>query len=868
MTPYEAAEAWCLAGFSVLPPRQDGTKAPLSFYDPAIRKWEWKQFQQEVASLDMIVRWYADGTKTGVGLVCGAISGNLEMLELEGRCSDSISLDKVVEACRTVGALETWDRLQSGYTETSPSGGIHYLYRISDHEAPGNDKIARRHNEAGKVEVLSETRGEGGYVIVAPTHGTVHPTGGSWDLLHGAPGQVLYLTWEERCLIHEAIRIALDDMPAPAPPPEPISSRPLSPGEKRPGDDFAERISWHDILLPHGWVPTPHRGPGDRINWTRPGKTFGTSATTSESTGGMYVFSTSTEFEAEKPYSKFGAYALLEHNGNFSAAASELARRGFGSRTDPYTSGVLATTVPATVGQQADGLPVPVSPGASAAVAAQSATSIEQWDRYGIPVYEPRVFRYMPKWNPVEISYMWANLHENTFRYIHSDKAWMRWDGMIWSRSEAQLAQHSASVLATRLLEHAEQIRREDPDLGKELVREAKKATTSQGVNGTISLGRTNPEIASTWDDFDKDRHLVALANGVFNLDTMELAPHDHRLMQTRKLNASYDPDAKEGRFTRFMEEVLPDQEVREYLQRVCGYALTGEADSRVLVQLYGPSGSGKSQFMKALFNVMGDFAKRSSDTAFQARSNGYKGPSEDLHSLRGSRFAMMPELDEGFRLNVSLIKSLTGGDPLTTRKLYGQEVTWRPEFTVFMITNHLPRVSAGEDAYWNRVKPIKFGQIFVDDMGEALSAEDRNLGEKMAAEEPEVILNWVLEGLKSYRQRGLDAPQQITQWRDDYRDEVDTVRQFLTEAPNEGRVAIGEDKAVTVRQLHLAYAAWCADNQVPALGMRKFNKSMESAGFEKHKRERGITWMGIGIEGMIGEATTPAARGNWWQRE
>lgn len=664
----------------------------------------------------------------------------------------------------------------------------------------------------------------------------------------------------QRFTVDQLYTAMVDALPPPPPAPEPLPLRDSD--EQRPGDIFNATMQWTDVL-PAGWVWVYRRG--DKWHLRRPGKDRDTSATISLTTDRLYLFTDAAPpFEQGKNYSKFEAYTLLEHNGNFSAAASELVRRGMGTRANPYTSGVLATVGPA------EAVPVAASSGAVEQVQAKSATSIEQWDSTGIPVYEPKVFRYMHRWNPVEISYMWSRLHENTFRYVHADKGWMRWDGKIWSRSEAELAHHSASVLATRVLEHAEQVKRDDPDLGKELVREAKKATTSQGVRGIVQLGRTNPQIAASWQDFDKDRHLVALDNGVFNLDTMQLSPHDHRLMQTRKLNASYDPDAKEGRFTRFMEEVLPDQEVREYLQRICGYALLGEADGRALVQLYGPSGSGKTQFMKALFNVLGDYAKRASDTAFQARNSGYKGPSEDLHSLRGSRFAMMPELDEGFKLNVSLIKALTGGDPLTTRRLYGQEVTWRPEFTVFMITNHLPRVAAGEEAYWNRVKPIKFGQVFVDSMGEALSKNDRNLGERMAAEEPEVILNWVLEGLKQYRERGLDAPQQVTQWRDDYRDEVDTVRQFLNEAPNEGRVEVTPQASIMVRQLHLAYAAWCADNQVPPLGMRKFNERMESAGFEKHKKTPGIMWDGIGLTGFVGQATTPMRRNHWdaWQRE
>jgi putative DNA primase/helicase len=878
VTPHEAARAWCRAGFSVLPPRQNGSKAPRSFWDPAIRKWEWKQFSQEAASLDMIDRWYADGETTGVGLVCGAVSGNLEMLELEGRCSDTVSLDKIVAACAEVGALEIWDWIQCGYTELTPSGGFHFLYRISDHEAPGNDKLARRpatpeelaDKPQDKIKTLSETRGEGGYVIVAPTHGNVHPTGGSWDLLHGAPGEVVHLTWEERCLLHEAIRLALDEMPAPMPPPDPKPSRPLAPGEKRPGDDFAERVSWHDILLPHGWVPGAHRGPGDRINWCRPGKSFGTSATTSESTGGLYVFSSSTEFEPEIPYSKFGAFTVLEHHGDFAAAARELARRGYGTRHDPLYSGTMEVAVPATVGESDGGLPVPVSPGTTAAVATRSATSIDQWDSHGVPVYEPEIFRYMPKWNGVEIGEMWAKIHENTFRHVESDKGWMRWDGKIWSKSESSLHRHSAAEMAKRLLEYAERVRTKDEELGKNLVREAKKVVTASGVNSMVTVGSAHPSIAASWDDFNKDANLVATDNGVLNLDTFELSEHDHRLMQTRKLDCSYDPTKKDGRFTRFMEEVLPDQQVREYLQRVCGYALTGEMSERVFTQLYGPSGSGKSQFIKALFNTMGDYAKTASESAFQVRPNSYKGPSEDQHQLMGARFVSHAELDESFNLNVSLIKALTGGEKVTTRKLYGNEVTWTPEYTVFMSTNHLPRVSAGEEAYWNRVKPIYFGQVFVDSEGQALNPEDRNLGERMAREEPEVILNWVLEGLKQYRERGLDAPPQIAQWRDEYRQQVDSVHQFLTEAPDEGRIEISPEKTVSVREFHKAYAAWCSDNSVPALGSRKFNQRMRDSGFQSSKHRQGVFWEGIGLTGFVVEATTPVRRGfgSWQQRE
>jgi hypothetical protein len=99
-----------------------------------------------------------------------------------------------------------------------------------------------------------------------------------------------------------------------------------------PGDDYEARTDWTDILTPHGWRHVSTDGTGTR-HWTRPGKSEGNSATTGNdaSRDRLFVFSTSTEFEAQVPYTKFGAYALLNHGGNHSAAAATLRAAGYGT---------------------------------------------------------------------------------------------------------------------------------------------------------------------------------------------------------------------------------------------------------------------------------------------------------------------------------------------------------------------------------------------------------------------------------------------------------------------------------------------------------------------------------------------------------
>lgn len=327
------------AGLSVVPPREDGSKAPIGL---------WKRYQRQRPSEELIHGWYEKEHHKGLGLVCGAVSGNLEMLEFEGGAAQAGLQHRFRERAEQAGLGNLLSRVLSGYTERTPSGGFHTLYRCSD-GVEGNLKLARRPATAeelaldpqDKIRVLIETRGEGGYVITAPSNGGVHPSSLAWVLLHGGFGSIALISAEEREALLDLAR-SFDEMP----PPEPQDgqqSPARTPGEQRPGDDFNQRASWPEILTPHGWTQLFTATDGNQ-HWRRPGKQIGTSATISEQgTGVLCAFSTRTVFESclspnGRGYSKFGAYALLEHNGDFAAAATALRSRGYGAQ--PQTGAV------------------------------------------------------------------------------------------------------------------------------------------------------------------------------------------------------------------------------------------------------------------------------------------------------------------------------------------------------------------------------------------------------------------------------------------------------------------------------------------------------------------------------------------------
>ena len=298
------AEQALEAGISVVPPRTDGSKAPLG---------SWRTFQERLPYLQEIDDWYRIDQNPGIGVVCGAVSGNLEALDFDRHSA----YEDFIERARETGLSELVDRVEAGYLESTPKGR-HWLWRCS--EISGNTKLANNEDQ----EVLIETRGEGGYVIVAPSSGSIHPSGEPYELLSGSIETITAITPEERGLLLDLAR-SFDHVAQRA------DLRPLE-SESRPGDQFNAESTWSELLVPEGWAEIYTRN--GITYWRRPGKNIGISASSGLGDADLfYVFTTSTVFDGNAAYSKFGAYTLLNHQGDYSAAAAALRADGFGTST-------------------------------------------------------------------------------------------------------------------------------------------------------------------------------------------------------------------------------------------------------------------------------------------------------------------------------------------------------------------------------------------------------------------------------------------------------------------------------------------------------------------------------------------------------
>lgn len=338
----EAALAAHAAGLSVVPPMQDGSKRPIS---------EWKEYQTRCATLNEIGFWYGTNGKpsrrTGLGIVAGAVSGNLEFFEFDDR---GRLYGPFVELANAYALGDLLDRLYEGYYERSPSGGYHWAYRCTE-AVGGNTKLAM----AADGTTLIETRGEGGYCIVAPSGGRVHKTGLSYELISGGFDTIPTITPGEREDLFQIARMFSEEVVPEVEDPwfkEPYEAeeeaedksvhhpsegvRTAQAGDVTPWDDYNARASIGDILGPHGWQKVFTKEDGTEY-WRRPGKDHSWSAVFHGATGRLKCFSSSCSIPTQGTQSKFACYSFLNHGGNFTEAARALRKLGYGSA--PRASG-------------------------------------------------------------------------------------------------------------------------------------------------------------------------------------------------------------------------------------------------------------------------------------------------------------------------------------------------------------------------------------------------------------------------------------------------------------------------------------------------------------------------------------------------
>lgn len=421
---------------------------------------------------------------------------------------------------------------------------------------------------------------------------------------------------------------------------------------------------------------------------------------------------------------------------------------------------------------------------------------------------------------------------------------WVIWDGTRWVRDHTgeieRRAKHTVEAILVEAFLEPDDTRR------KARMRFAFESQRRQRIDAMVALARTEPGVPVQPADLDPDPWLLNVLNGTLDLRTGELRPHERTDLMTKIAPVVYDPDARHPVWEQFLYDVTGgNEDLAAFLQRAVGYSLTGSCAEEVLFFVHGPAAAGKSTFIDAIEATLGDYSKRADFETFLARTS-VGGPRPDIARLAGTRFVNSVEVDDGAKLAEGLVKTLTGGDMITSRFLFGDEFEYRPQFKLWLAANHAPRVGHGDQALWRRILRIPFDQVVPpaqrDPQVKAVLRDPADAGP--------AILAWAVQGCVEWQRGGLAVPDVITTATAEYRSDMDPLRDFLAEYCELGTTP---GHWVTATLLRKEYEAWADE-----VGLRKrlhpnaFAEELRTHGCDSLRRrnpgggrtER--TWLGI----------------------
>ncbi|MFE0701170.1 phage/plasmid primase, P4 family [Streptomyces sp. NPDC058872] len=397
------------------------------------------------------------------------------------------------------------------------------------------------------------------------------------------------------------------------------------------------------------------------------------------------------------------------------------------------------------------------------------------------------------------------------------------WDGSVWVRSDTRVRQEIHRMGAALVLAGQTQA--------------ARGFTMTTRIDALMTELKSVPSVRVEAADFDNRPDLLAFRNGVVDLRTGRLRPHDMRDMLTYGLDLDYRPEAACPRWETFLAEIFPGMpDMPAYIQRLVGYGITGHVTEQSFAVLWGKGANGKSVLVDTLTAVFRAISKTTPFATFEAKSSG--GIPNDIAALRGARLVMASEGESGAPMSEAILKRVTGKDMISARYLRREFFEFKPSFLLMLATNHKPKFKSQDEGLWRRVKLLPFLRYF------APHERDTELDAKLL-EEAEGIAAWAVRGAVDWYRGGLRDPQVITGASQEYRETSDQLAGFF---PGVLEPA-DDDHVMNGNEAFNAYLEWCEAENLPAKERwtrRAFYDAMEERGIYRRKTMRGIALVGL----------------------
>lgn len=576
-------------------------------------------------------------------------------------------------------------------------------------------------------------------------------------------------------------------------------------GPERPGDAFnATADPGH--LLTNAGCHYDHTDPNGDRHYRAPHRaghnetTGATVYTDGHTTIWSETFARQHTMVVRRPYDAFGLYVNLNHSGDFTRASDALEKEGYGTKGSVALSTLIARHSPPQPPQD------------------------------NTPTGGDVVHTYTDLGNARRL----VHEHGDTLRYAPQLGTWLTWDTSRWAEDITGQVQRRAKQTVDAMLTQiaSGELERDD---AKQLSAHWLRSQSAPRIEAMISLAKTEPQMPVLVSDLDADHWALNTPDGVIDLRTGTLIPHDRNALHTKLAPVRYDPAATCPTWLWFLDWAMQgDDKLVAFIKRAVGYSLTGSVAEQVLFFLHGAGENGKSTLLNVLQDLIGDYSVTAESELLLATE--HASHPTGLTDLVGRRFVVAQELEDGRRLAEALVKQLTGGDIIKARRMRQDFFQFKPSHKLWMAANHKPGVRGTDHAIWRRIRLIPFLATV------APGQRDERLPEKLRAELPG-ILNWAIEGCLEWQRSGLQPPAAVLEATTAYRAEQDHVGRFLAEC-----CELDETVAVPARDLRAAYESWCDENGERPWSAKAIGAQLADRGLDRVKAGRDHTFHWVGI--------------------
>ena len=416
-----------------------------------------------------------------------------------------------------------------------------------------------------------------------------------------------------------------------------------------------------------------------------------------------------------------------------------------------------------------------------------------------------------------------SDFHTNDLRYTAKWGRWSMWDGARWKTDET-----------CRVSNLVRQVCREagyecNGNMAHHVASAAKVAAVER-------MARNDRRHAAEVDQWDSKPWLLNTPAGAVELQTGKIRSADPRDYLTKITAVAPNLDGCPI-WLGFLKRVTNDDpDLVGFLQRMCGYALTGLTREHALFFLYGTGGNGKSVFLNTISGILGDYVRSASIETFIATRNEHHPT--DLAGLHGARLVTAVETEEGRNWAESKVKALTGGDRITARFMRQDFFDFTPQFKMMIAGNHKPGLRTVDEAMRRRFNFVPFTVTI------PASERDKELADRMRSEWGG-ILQWMIDGCAAWQSEGLKPPSVVSRATCDYLESEDALGRWLDEC------CVRDNQICTsVTTLFESWEGWCKENREPLGSVKRFSQVLEARDFIRERSSSMRRFRGIGLRG------------------